>query len=136
MTGLKQYLFDTGAIEKGPEAIKEAELEFKRKYMREYLPRYRKSRMRMEILFTKAEQQKLESSASEHHAKVTPAFIKKCTFAYLDNTYLLHDPEQLHSLEVGIRRIGNHINQIAKRLNTGNFDVFDADSVHMKINEL
>ena len=113
METLYQYLARNKLLENGnPSQIKQAKKQYRKEYLKTKRKEYRKTRIRKEILFLNAEMKTISNKA-KHHQIPIGRFIKQATLAYIHQKYILPDPSQLHKLEIGIRRIGNNINQIA-----------------------
>ena len=91
--------------------------ENRKKYLKKYIKVYFKDKKRKELIFTKAEYCFLEKMAKQHKQKVS-SFAKDCIFSYLEKRYIVADNDTLNKLQIGIRAIGNNINQIAKHANT------------------
>jgi hypothetical protein len=89
-------------------------LENKQKIYRE---KYRSDKRRKEIMFTKTEYQYIERKSKDYSRPVSE-FLKECVFNYLNNRYMVHDPNLYRAILLEIRRIGTNINQITKIANT------------------
>lgn len=72
----------------------------------------RKNHKRVEVYFTPEQYQQLHAHAKNHQLKVAP-LVKVATLAYFQKLFILPDFNQLHELVLGIKRIGNNVNQIA-----------------------
>lgn len=98
------------------EIIAQAEAEYKRYYNREKKREYRSRDVTKQVRMTKAEATLIEQNAKRHNQTVGP-FIKACTLAYLQKTFVLPDDEQVRNVVFQIRAIGNNINQLAHLAN-------------------
>ena len=58
----------------------------------------------------------LKKEAERYQMKL-PEYLRQCIDAYRSQTFILPNEEQVRSLEIELKRIGNNINQIAKHLN-------------------
>lgn len=67
---------------------------------------------RVELYFSPEQYELVKANADGHSMKVAP-FCKAATLAYFQKLFILPDLEVLHKLEVGIKRIGNNVNQCA-----------------------
>jgi hypothetical protein len=103
---------------------------------KEYRAKYLSDKRRREIVFSKAEYKSIEQKAKEYNRPVGE-FLKGCIFSYLDNKFLLHDPNLYKALMLEIRRIGTNVNQISKRVNKKKSVVlFDTIQVSKGIKEI
>ena len=76
------------------------------------LQKLRQKNKRVELYLTLEEWKRLSALAKAHGLKLSP-FLKACVLAYLEKLFILPDRKVLHDLEVGMRKIGTNINQIA-----------------------
>jgi len=110
--------------------------EKRKKYLKKYLKEYFKDKKRKELIFTKREYSFLKKMAKHHKQKVG-SFAKDCIFYYLEKKYIVPDNDILNELQIGIRAIGNNINQIAKHANTTRtFGVFNASRINNELEKL
>lgn len=99
-----------------------------------YRIKYLRNKKRCEIVFPIDEYFTLLKKASDHRCSIGE-FIKFCTFSFLKEKYLLHDPVLLHALIVEIRRIGTNVNQISRKMNDSGA-LYLIDSLSFRIKEL
>ena len=109
------------------------------RYKREYQLAFRKEHTRLEITLTKAQHGRLSAEAARHGMKRS-AFVREALFAYLDRRYLVPDPDVVRNLELGVRRIGTNVNQLARHVNTERVakvaDVEGANKLLVELEEL
>lgn len=135
---LKQYLFDTGAIENcSPEELDKIKSGHRKEYLKQYKSNYLSDKIRREIIFSQSEFKEIECFAKLHKRKPTPLFLKLCISGYITQKFMLPDEQVLHQLLIGIRRIGNNVNQIAYRVNSLKFiSANDEQAIYQYLNEL
>ena len=108
----------------------------RRKYLTEYQRGLRKRKKRVDLLLDYQDYERIEAAASRHNMKVGP-FIRACVEAYLDKRFLVPEQEPVRQLELGIRRIGSNVNQIARRVNAqGEAQVLDVAEMNRFLVEL
>jgi len=115
----RHYLMRLGLAEAphDSEKVIAAKKAYRAWYKREKNKEYRESRSYVKLMLLPAEKRKLKKAAG-HHGKHLATFIKMIALAYLDKVYILPDEDQLRKLEIAYRRVGNNINQIAKKCNS------------------
>lgn len=90
----------------------------KQKLWREQKQAYRKTRKEYTLVFSIEDADQLEEFAKEKGMLVTE-FIKSMIKAYQnDSDYILPKENELKTLILEMRKIGNNINQIARYINT------------------
>lgn len=115
----KAYLFASGILENGTsEEIVAAKKAYRKAYLKEKKRVFRKTHRTVSLSFPRAEAKELEALAEQYKMRLAP-FLKSCIRAYTQQQYLPPNPEKLQQLELLLRAIGNNINQIAKRCNSG-----------------
>lgn len=118
MQSFKRYLDERGIDDNSPDEVKEeARREYRRMYRRRYQADLRARTRRVELVLKKPDAKELESAAKEHGMPLA-TFIRHASLAYARQTYIVPDPETVRELEIGLRRIGTNVNQIAKHANT------------------
>jgi len=137
MEKLKEYLFnEILSIDPDSHEVRQAKLDYKKKYNKQYNINYIKKVKRKEIILSISEFNKIEKLAKQYKMK-PGTFIKTCLFAYMENKYILPDRTDLHKLIVELKRIGNNINQITIKLHqTGQWKLFDSDSIYSSLFEM
>lgn len=108
---------------------------YRKHYQRSYQKTYQTKKRRVQVVFEKSEYQELQKAAKAHNQKLT-TFVRNSSLAYLNECYLLPDDTQVRALEIGLRRIGNNVNQLSRRSNSGLFKMFDAKSAKSLIQQL
>lgn len=114
MKKLKEKFFEQP--DAPPEALEIIRDEHRKKRKIAAQDKYRKLMKRVEIVLSKSLWMKFSKAAKLHKMKLA-TFIKAAVLAYLDKTYLLPDEGLLHDLLISMRRIGNNINQISRKVN-------------------
>ncbi len=116
-TPLWEYLEASGVLEQGTdEEIKAV----KRRYRKEYLLKFKRAQRSNKREYTLSFQKdgkeltELIKSARVHKLTVT-AFIRKSCFAYLQQTYLVPNPQQVAELELLLSECLNEIKAIAQK---------------------
>ena len=90
----------------------------KQKLWREQKQAYRKTRKEYTLVFSSEYAVQLEEFAKEKSMQV-PEFIKSLLKAYQNDTeYIFPKENELKTLILEMRKIGNNINQIARYINT------------------
>ncbi len=90
----------------------------KRKVWRELKREYRKNRKEYTLVFSSEYAFQLESLAKEK-GMLVPEFIRSLLKAYQNDTgYILPKENELKTLILEMRKVGNNINQIARYINT------------------
>lgn len=101
-----------------------------------YREKYRADKRRREVVFRKDQYREIEIKAKEYKRPVGE-FIKDCLFAYFDNRYIVKDEDLYRCILMEIKRIGNNINQIARKVNRNNSVSFiDTTKVSKEIKEM
>ena len=100
-----------------------------RRNLTEYQRRYRKRRRRVDVLFERDEYEQIKRAATRHSMKVGP-FIRACVGGYLQRVYVLPDDEALRRLQLGIRRIGNNLNQLVRHAHRAGLEPVDIDAMN------
>ncbi|MEL6675624.1 MAG: hypothetical protein AAFR61_25675 [Bacteroidota bacterium] len=119
-TGLWAYLEKSGVLESGSEeAIAAVKKEYRRFYQREYRKQKRKERPEVTITLDKPDWFKLTHAAQRHHDSLA-GFIKGSALAYLDETYLVPDPQTINHIAQRIRLAGTDIRVVAKHVSKRN----------------
>ena len=109
--------------------------ERQRRQVRERQQKLRKKHRRVDILFKDQDYEKIKR-ASKRYKGLAP-FVRDCVLAYIDKKFLTPTDETARLLELGIRRIGNNINQIARRVNTQKMAYpADIDDLYKSVVEL
>ena len=67
--------------------------------------------------------------------KMAP-FIRASVLAYLDQCYVVPDDETVRQLELGIRRVGNNVNQLTALAHRAGFDPSAIAELHDHLAEL
>ncbi len=90
----------------------------RREYFKKKQREFRKRRRRADVSFGLDQYARLEEAAARHHMAVA-LFIRTCIDAYLSRSayFIVPNAEAVRQLELGLRKIGGHINQIARRVN-------------------
>lgn len=88
--------------------------ESRRAYMREYQRVLRQKRKRLEVSLTVDDYDRLRLTAEDHGMKVA-TFAKATMLAYLDERFVLPDPERVADLELAIRRLTTEVNRLSRR---------------------
>lgn len=102
----------------------------RREYFTAYQRELRQRKKRVDILFDKEDFATLERAARRHgYGRKTGAFIRDAALAYLHREYIVPDQDAIRQLELGIRRIGNNLNQIARKANTVGIEPSDLDAI-------
>ncbi len=115
-TGMWEYLEASGVLEtKDDKLIEKAKREYKRIYQRQYRKLRRKQIKEVNISLDKADWEKLDHAAQEHHYSL-PAFVKQSALSYINQTYLVPDREPITRLEQRLRLCQTDIRVIAKNV--------------------
>lgn len=91
--------------------------ERKKAYLRNYMLDYRKKHKRIELWFTMQEFTQLKAKADLFQSSRS-AFCKAIVMSELLDLPLRLNASEIQQLQLDIRRIGNLINQVARRVNT------------------
>ncbi len=83
---------------------------------RKYLQELRRTYTRVDLMIPPEEAIVIQSAARKHGIKVGK-LLRVATLAYLNQEFVVPDPEVVRALELQIRRIGTNINQIARAAN-------------------
>ncbi len=117
MDSLRSYLKERGLTRNSPsEELANAKREHRRLYQKDYQAKRRKARPRIGVSLSAPERQQLSKDARRHGMKL-PHFIRMAALAYTGKKYILPDDTTARALEIELRRIGNNINQVARRCN-------------------
>ncbi|MGB0524628.1 MAG: plasmid mobilization relaxosome protein MobC [Flammeovirgaceae bacterium] len=137
MKTLRAFLEEQGLDQSSPtEKINEAKKTHRKQYIRAYHDQYKKEVKRTSVTLSKEEHKQIESAAKRHQIKVA-TFIKACTLAYLEGQYILPEDTKVQALELGIRKIGNNINQIVRKLHGHKYvNADDIEGMQHKLHEL
>lgn len=119
MESQRHYLARLGLANSPKDApeLLAAKAAYRKWYKREKNKEYRKNRMYLKLMLLPYEKRKLQQAAKNHKQPLS-TFIKSVSLAYLEKVYILPDETQLHKLEIAYRKVGNNINQIAKKCNS------------------
>ena len=115
---LQEYLVQMGVTTSTP-AVQIAfhKQQHKKIYQRHYAQERRKKQTRVEVAFSQTDFRKLKRFAGRRYRrKYLSKFLKECTFAYLANETVEHDPKLTRELVKQIQVIGNNINQVVHQL--------------------
>ena len=119
--------------------MQEGDDERRRRYKKEYQETFRKEHTRLEITLTKAQHGRLSEAAARHGMKRS-SFAREGLFAYLDRRYIVPEPDVVRNLELGIRKIGLNLNQIARHVNTRRVaevaDIASANKLLIELEEI
>lgn len=114
--GMWEYLDSIGVLEKGnDEEIKEA----KKAYRKEYYLKYKRSQRHQKPEFTvnfstdKGEYSKV-AAASKRHSLTITAFIRSAVLAYINQSFLVPNPDQIAALEQILSQCLNEVQSIVK----------------------
>ena len=133
---LFDFLRSRGLLDNGsPEKIETATQEFRKQQNKERLQKFRASNSRQEISLNAADLELLTKQAENHGLKLG-TFIRKSALAYLKTEYLLPENNRIKELEIGIRRIGNQINQLLRHVHQFGFTPDNQKELREKINQL
>ncbi len=131
---LKEYLAHHLPENATPDEVERLKRRYRKIYLKNYKAQYKGKRK--ELVFSPEEFKRLEKLAGQHQMKLG-SFIKACTFAYIDQEYILPDDQQALALERQIRAIGNNINQITYKLNaTGQYNTIDSETIYHNLYQL
>ncbi len=118
------------------EELKSFKESHRREYIQDYQKRYRAQNKRVTFFLSKEQYASLEPVAKSQGMKVG-AYVREAAFAYLNQVFLLPDDDQVHQLEIGIRRIGNNINQVVHRFHQGELEGTEVvREIQQKVNQL
>lgn len=114
---LKEYLFHLG-VDKDtpPEEVAAIKAEYRKQYLKEKKQQRRRTHTSITLSYPNREAGTLKQEATSYQMKL-PEYLRQCIDAYRSQTFILPNEEQIRSLEIELKRIGNNINQIAKHLN-------------------
>ena len=133
---LFDFLRSRGLLDNGsPEQIETATEEFRKQQNKERLQKFRSNNSRQEISLNATDLEILTKHAENHGLKLG-TFIRKSALAYLKTEYLLPENNRVKDLELGIRRIGNQINQLLRHVHQFGFTPDNQKELREKINQL
>ena len=116
MTTFRAYLIENGLLHLEGEALAKARKDFKREYSRIYMRDFRKANKRIELFFTTDEYQLLHKKASIFELSKS-AFCKGIVASELLQTPLKVNATEIENLQLEIRKIGNLVNQVVRKIN-------------------
>ena len=130
---LREYLLRNGVNESTPSyQIDNLKKAYEKQYLKTYQKDYRKKNKRVELTLSSKEHQKIQRASKG--AKMA-TFIKSAVFAYLDKKYVIPDNEKVQRLELGIRNLGNLLQQLVDDC-PSSMSQADFDFLRQKINGL
>ena len=107
----------------------------RRAYMRAYQKKLRQKRKRLELSLDPDDYVRLKKEADRHGMKLA-TFTREAVFAYLNQEFILPNPEQVRELELAFRQIGNNISQIAHHAKNHRDAPIDLNTVGRLLAEL
>jgi sortase (surface protein transpeptidase) len=114
--GMWEYLETLGVLENGnDEEIKQA----KKAYRKEYYLKYKRSQRHQKPEFTvnfstdKGEYSKVVSASKRHNLTIT-AFIRSAVLAYINQSFLVPNPDQIAALEQILSQCLNEVQSIVQ----------------------
>jgi len=113
--GMWEYLDSIGVLEKGSDIeIKAAKALYRKKYLLAFKRKQRSSKPEYNVNFSKenGEHDRILKAAGRHKMTVT-AFVRSAALAYIDNTFLVPNREQVARLEQILSNCLNEIKAIA-----------------------
>ena len=109
-----EYLTEAGLLDSDDEqAIEEAKKERRKIYLREKKKEYKMAHRSVTLSFPNKVMSKLETEAKKHRMRV-PVYLRSCISSARNQTYLVPNADEVQEIELLLRRIGNHTNQIAR----------------------
>lgn len=111
-----EYLEATGVLENGTaDEIKRAKKAYRKEYFLKYKREQRKNKPEFTIHFSneKGEYSKVEIAAKRHKMTIT-RFIHEAVFAYLNQTFIVPNSDQIAYLELLLSECLNQIQSIIK----------------------
>ena len=123
----RQYLRRLGLLDSSdPQRLQQAKAAYRKAYKQAKNREYRTSRHYLRLTLTSKEKSQLTTGAKRHR-KALATYVREIALAYQKRVYILPSEDMLTRLETACHRIGNNINQIAKKCNSENstryFDV-------------
>ena len=96
--------------------VEKAKIAYRKRYKRYKNREYYRTRcfVRLRLL---PKEKKILSIGAKNHKQPLAKYVREIALAYQRKVYVLPDKQQLHNLEIGFRRIGNNINQVARICN-------------------
>ena len=111
------YLTNKGLLDGGSKAdIEAAKKERRREYLKQKKKEFRATHRTVSLSFTNAEMKQLEREAAAHNMKV-PQYLRACIYAAREQSYIVPDVDKVEQLEILLKRISTHTNQIARLAN-------------------
>lgn len=114
--GMWEYLNSLGILEKGSDAeIKAAKLAYRKSYLLKYKRSQRSKKPEFNINFSneKGEYHKVEYAAKAHKMSVT-AFVRSAVLAYINQRFVVPNPDQVARLEQILADCLNEIQTIVR----------------------
>jgi hypothetical protein len=88
-----------------------------KKRTKTYQREYKKRHYRKELLFKEDEWKQVSQAAEKLNMKANQ-FIKSCLLAYLNQSFIVPEDEDIKAVEISMIRYGTLLNQIARQVNT------------------
>lgn len=111
-SNLRNSLFESGILDNGSsDDIRAFKETHRKKYLSEYNKDYNKRTVRKTIILSPDEMTYLQEKAKDYQAKNLSDFLRNVLFAYLDQSYIFPQPEQVTRIEDLLIDIQNRITQ-------------------------
>lgn len=135
---LRNSLFDSGILDTASKTELEAFKESHRKrYLSEYNAEYYKKKVRKTIILSYDEMEYLKKKAKDYQAKNLSDFMRSVLFAYLDQSYIFPQADQITRIEDLLIGIQNRITQTILYIDqAGRVGVADIEQVKQQIRSL
>ena len=109
-----EYLSDAGLLDSGDrQAIDAAKKKRRKEYLLMKKREHRKANTSITLTFPNKEMRRIELEASAHRMK-TPAYLRECINSAREQAYIVPNEEEVQQIELLLRNIGNHTNQITR----------------------
>ncbi len=133
---LYDYLRSLNLLDNGTdEEIAKATIQFRREQNRARIQRFRNKHFRCEVFMTKDEHSLLYDESKKHGLKLG-RFIKLSAISYVQKEYIVPDTNRLNNLELGIRKIGNNVNQLVRFTHAKGLSESTLSQIQKHLNEL
>ncbi len=96
--------------------LDQARKDYRKWYRREKNREYKKTHAVIRVTVPLPIKNRLLRGAKRHQRPLA-RYVRECALAYTQQVFIVPDEEQVHRVEVGMRKIGTNINQIAHLCN-------------------
>lgn len=112
-----EYLRKSGVLDTGTSAeIIEAKRQYRKEYLAHKKKEHRRKNRTVSLSYPKKEMRVIAIEAEGHHMHV-PQYLRACIKAAREQAYIVPNVKKVQQIELLLRRVGTHTNQIARLAN-------------------